>query len=307
MSEYEMHVCIFAEVVMDKWNELRTAYKLAQLKTLSATAQALSVHRSTVMRHVDALEENLGVTLFQRNDKGYIPTEAGLEIMRLGEVTDSQFSQLTARLRTKEQTLAGKITITCVAEIAGMLMPSIKQYQCQHPKMRVDIIGDLRNFNLEYGEADLAVRVGSKPETPDNVPFSLSEIKLALCASKNYIEDFGMPDERELAQHKFIALKDRPEHLLWNEWIYHHVPEENIVVLASSQQILTHALFAGCGIGVLPQEMIDNNRDLVALPLGEEWSIPVWALVHRDMVKMPKIRKFVDTLLAQEKWAVDLF
>ena len=54
---------------MDKWNEIRTAYKLAKLRTLSATAQDMGIHRSTVMRHIDALEEHLGVILFQRNDK----------------------------------------------------------------------------------------------------------------------------------------------------------------------------------------------------------------------------------------------
>ncbi|KNC65158.1 LysR family transcriptional regulator, partial [Pseudoalteromonas rubra] len=67
---------------MNKWTEMRTAYRLAKLGTLSATAQELGVHRSTVMRHIDVLESALGVTLFQRNDRGYLPTEAGLEIMR---------------------------------------------------------------------------------------------------------------------------------------------------------------------------------------------------------------------------------
>ena len=158
---------------MEKWTELRTAYKLAKLGTLSATAEEIGVHRSTVMRHIDALEEHLGVVLFQRNDKGYIPTEAGLEIQRLGEVTDNQFSNLSGRLQSKEQPLQGTLTITMVNETASLLLPTINQYQAQHPGMRVNIVGDLRNFNLEYGEADIAIRGGLKPETPDNIVMPL--------------------------------------------------------------------------------------------------------------------------------------
>lgn len=140
---------------MDKWNEIRTAYKLAQHQTLSATAQEMGVHRSTVMRHIDTLEAELGVLLFQRNDKGYLPTEAGLEIMRLGEVTENHFSQLGAQIKSKEQALSGTLTVTAINDMASMLMPVIQQYQRCYPNMRVDFIGDLRKFNLEYGEAIL--------------------------------------------------------------------------------------------------------------------------------------------------------
>ena len=81
MSEYDTHACKYATgIYMEKWTEFKTAYKLAKFGTLSATAKDLGIHRSTVMRQIDVLEESLGVKLFQRNDKGYLPTEAGLEV-----------------------------------------------------------------------------------------------------------------------------------------------------------------------------------------------------------------------------------
>ncbi|NRB38685.1 MAG: LysR family transcriptional regulator [Pseudomonadales bacterium] len=291
---------------MDKWNEIRTAYKLAKLRTLSATAEDIGVHRSTVMRHIDTLEESLGVKLFQRNDKGYIPTEAGLDIMRLGEVTDNHFSQLPSMLRSKEQTLEGTLVITSVSEIASIIMPSIKDYQTLYPKVHVELIGDIRNFNLEYGEADIAIRGGEKPITPDNIVWPLLQLQLVFCAHKSYVEQFGLPDESELSQHRFIALKERPEHLLWNEWIHNNIPERNIVILGSSQQILTHALTAGCGIGVLPKQTVNERHDLVEISFNKDWQISVWALVHRDMMNTPKIRKFLDILLEKKERPIDL-
>lgn len=285
---------------MDKWNEIRTAYKLAKLKTLSATAQDMGVHRSTVMRHIDSLEEALGITLFQRNDKGYIATEAGLDIMRLGEVTETHFAQLPHKLKQKEQTLEGTISITSVGEIAGMIMPTIQAYQDKYPKMRIDFHDDIRNFNLEYGEADIAIRAGRKPTTPDNIVLPLAQISLTFAAHKSYIDKYGLPNDETLSQHRFVALRERPSHLLWNEWIYQHVADENIVFRSANHNVLAQAIAKGGGIGVMPKHNLAQIPDLIEIPSSHEWQFPIWVLVHRDMFNIPKIKAFIDLLRTQE-------
>lgn len=291
---------------MNKWTELRTAYKLAQYQTLSATAEDIGVHRSTVMRHVDALEEELGVTLFQRSDKGYIPTEAGLEIMQIGEVTDNHFSQLTAQIQSKEQELEGKITITAVNEMASMIMPAITEYQNRYPGMRVEFIGDIRNYNLEYGEADIAIRGGEKPTTPDNIVFPLTTVDVVLCAHRSYIEKMGMPDINDLHQHKFIAMKERPTHLHWNEWIHDNIPENNIVFLCSTMHVAMKALEAGTGICILAKDIVDAQEDFIEVAPDLLWQLPLWALIHRDMYHLTKIKAFTDILRQIGPQPVDL-
>ena len=284
---------------MEKWNEIRTAYKLAELKTLSATAQEMGVHRSTVMRHIDNLEEALGVTLFQRNDKGYIATKAGLEVMRLGQVTENQFAQLPNKLKQQEQALTGRLSITGVSDIASMIMPCIEKYQKQHPKIQVEYLGDLRNYKLEYGEADIAIRSGKKPTTPDNIVLPLTQVSLSFTAHKSYIEKQGLPRLDTLSQHRFVALRDRPKHLVWNEWIYQNIPNENIVFKSDDHQVLAHAITKGLGIGVMPKHNFKQSSDFIELDHPCEWQFPIWALVHRDMYNMPKIKAFIE-LLKQE-------
>ncbi len=281
---------------MNRWTELRTAAKLAKLQTLSATAEVLGIHRSTVMRHIDALEEELAIKLFQRNDKGYLPTEAGLEVMRLGEVTELRFGQFANKARNQEEMLQGTLTVTCVPEMGKILLPSIVEYQNQFPQMSVDIKGDLRNYELEYGEADLALRTGTKPTTLDNIVLPFSKVEVVLCAHKSYIERFGLPSKQSMDSHKFMALSDRPKHLGWNEWIYDNVPESQIILTSMSPQILHDALLKGLGIGMSTRHTLEATPDLVELEIGEEWIIAVWILVHRDMINIPKIRTFVDIL-----------
>ena len=291
---------------MEKWTELRTAYKLAKLGTLSATASAIGVHRSTVMRHIDVLEASLKVKLFQRNDRGYIPTEAGLETMRLGQVTDDHFTQLQARLGNQEQDLSGTLTVTCVSEMTRLLMPSIKEYQAKYPAMCIDIIGDLRNFNLEYGEADLAIRAGPKPTTLDNIVMPLFNVEVALCVDRSYIDVYGMPRADNLTEHRFVVLRERVEHLPWNEWIFEHISEQNIMIKSSNYQVLHDAILQGGGIGFTTVESIQASASLQQIEIPEQWSVPIWLLVHRDMINMPKIRKFIDILKSQTHWDFSL-
>ena len=56
--------------VMDNWDEIRTAYQVARLGTVSGAAEVLGVHHATVIRHIDALEQALGAKLFQRHARG---------------------------------------------------------------------------------------------------------------------------------------------------------------------------------------------------------------------------------------------
>ena len=49
---------------MDNWDEVKTALHVARIGTVSGAAEVLGVHHATVIRHIDALEERLGVSCF---------------------------------------------------------------------------------------------------------------------------------------------------------------------------------------------------------------------------------------------------
>ncbi|KZN45077.1 LysR family transcriptional regulator [Pseudoalteromonas luteoviolacea] len=281
---------------MDKWTEFKTAYRLAKLGTLSAAATDLGIHRSTVMRQIDSLEAHLGIKLFQRNDKGYIPTEAGQEVMRLGEITDVQFNQFVDKATNSDAMMSGVLKITCVNELAELLFPVINQFQAQYPNVRFEILGDIRKYALEYGEADLAIRMGEKPHTLDNIVIPFQCIEVVMCVHQKYVEQHGLPTKDNWSQHKFIANSERIAHLPWNEWIHTQVEKSQIVTTSNAHQVLDYALHAGCGISVSTKKASQNNPLLHILPIGDMWQVNTWILVHRDIIHIPKVRKFIDQL-----------
>ncbi|WP_429745925.1 LysR substrate-binding domain-containing protein [Vibrio clamense] len=96
--------------------------------------------------------------------------------------------------------------------------------------------------------------------------------------------------------HRFIAMKGRPPHLLWNEWIHNNVSEQNIVFLCSNSQVAFRSLESGCGISAVPRSVVKNDADLIEIAPHLHWNFPIWALVHRDMFNLAKIKAFIELL-----------
>ena len=97
---------------MDNWDEIRTAFQVARIGTVSGAAEILRVHHATVIRHIDALEQRLGVKLFQRHARGYTATEAGQDLMQVATATDDKFTQLAGRIRGQSDGVSGDLVVT---------------------------------------------------------------------------------------------------------------------------------------------------------------------------------------------------
>lgn len=182
---------------MDNWNEIRTAYQVARLGTVSAAAEALGVHRSTVIRHIDTLEAVLGAKIFLRHARGYTPTDLGFDLMRVARATDEQFSQLVERATADPAELSGEFILTSLYILAPLVIPILKSFQASHPKVIVRYLTGERLFRLDYGEAHVAVRAGLKPDLPDHIVQPFIKTRVGLYASADYIARNGIPQTSE--------------------------------------------------------------------------------------------------------------
>ncbi|MEM6754714.1 MAG: LysR family transcriptional regulator, partial [Cyanobacteria bacterium P01_C01_bin.38] len=133
---------------MDNWNEIRTAYQVARLGTVSAAAEVLGIHRATVIRHIDTLEDVLGAKIFLRHSRGYTPTELGLELKRMARAADAQFSRLAELAAADNTRLCGEFILTSLYILAPMLIPVLKDFQTQYPNIYVRYLASEKLFRL---------------------------------------------------------------------------------------------------------------------------------------------------------------
>ncbi|MGO4914163.1 LysR family transcriptional regulator [Pseudogemmobacter sp. W21_MBD1_M6] len=289
----------------DNWDEIRTAYHVARLGTVSGAAEVLGVHHATVIRHIDALEARLGAKLFQRHARGYTATEAGVDLMQVAQATDDQLTQLAGRIKGRGAEVTGELVVTSLSGMAGQLTPVLVAFRDLHPDLTVRFLTGERLFRLEYGEAHVAIRAGSAPGQPDNVVQPLIKLPITLYASKGYIERFGMPEgEGALADHRFVAQDDEASRAPFYRWMRATVPSGNIVYRASEDHTLIEAVLAGAGIGFLSVFEARRHPDLVQVfPPREEWTAPTWIVTHVDLHRTAKVQAFLAFLKdAAKSW-----
>ena len=292
--------------LVENWDEIRTAYQVARLGTVSGAAEVLGVHHATVIRHIDALEARLGAKLFQRHARGYTATEAGQDLLKIAAQTDDQFAQLASRIRGRGDEVTGELIVTSVDELAVLLVPAIAQFMAQHPELRVQLISDHRLFRLEYGEAHVAIRAGKLPEQPDNVVQPFFNQVPRLVASRAYVAAHGPLDLAKLAAHRFVGVTGDNNRAPFHRWLNAVVPASAIALRVSATRAAKIAIKQGIGIGFVASWDLVEDEDLVEVmaPL-DEWAAPIWLVTHMDLHRTAKVQSFLRFLKGQVKhWGV---
>jgi DNA-binding transcriptional LysR family regulator len=288
---------------MDNWDEIRTAYHVARMGTVSGAAEVLGVHHATVIRHIDALEQRLGVKLFQRHPRGYTATEAGEDLLRVAAATDDQFAQLAGRIKGHGKDVTGDLVITSLAGLDALILPVLAAFRAAHPGIVLRYLTGERLFRLEYGEAHVAIRAGSVPDQPDNVVQPFISMQPALFAAPAYADRHGLPDgPDDFANHYFVSNDDKSNRAPFNQWLWNTIPQENVIFRSTDMSALEMAIVGGMGIGFLSQWEADLHPELLEIaPFRPEWEAPLWLVTHVDLHRTTKVQTFLSFLKAHAK------
>ncbi len=283
---------------MDNWEEIKTAYQVARMGTVSGAAEVLGVHHATVIRHVDALERRLSVKLFQRHARGYKTTEAGEDLLRVASATDDQFSQLASRIKGRGEAVSGELVVTSLMELSSWMTPLLVAFQRENPDVTLRFLTGERLFRLEYGEAHIAIRAGQVPEQPDNVVQPFYQFQMGLFAHKDYIAAFGMPSGvEEYGNHRFVGHDDAQMRAPFFKWMREVVPAHAISFRGLHADALRVAVLEAAGIGFV--DLIEGraNPDLVEVhPHLPEWDSMLWLVTHVDLYRTPKVQALLSYL-----------
>ena len=279
---------------VESWDEIRTAYHVARAGTVSGAAEALGVHHATVIRHVNALEDRMGVKLFQRHPRGYTATEAGVDLLTVARATDDQFEQLQSRIRGRGEEVTGELVVTSLHSVSPMLVPILARFRDRHPGLIVRYLTGDRILRLEYGEAHVAIRAGAPPENPDNVVQGFGGMPIALYGSESYLSARGAPSGADdLAGHDFVSLDDAASRAPFARWLRDLVPPERVVFRTTDQRIMREAVVAGAGLGFVSCWDAPRWPELrQVLPPRDEWAAPLWLVTHVDLHRTTKVQGF---------------
>ena len=265
------------------WEEAQSAAEVVRRGTVAAAAEALGVHRVTVNRRIDALEAHLGAKLFLRHTRGYIPTDLGLDLLRIAEDAEGGLERLRVRAQSKDQELSGDLIVTSPHALAPMLLTKIEAFTASHPSVTVNFISTGSLLRLDLCEAHVALRVGAKPTQPYYVALAHEPVRIGLYASAAYVERFGKPELENLSSHRFVVptmLKD----VVFRAWLGNLVVKPLIALECNHELLADAAVKASVGVGFMPIQNAKDEPGLVeVMPPKSFWRVPSWIVTHVDL------------------------
>ncbi|MBL4627274.1 MAG: LysR family transcriptional regulator [Roseicyclus sp.] len=176
------------------WDDLRVFLATARAESLTAARATLRLDPATIARRIARLEQDAGAALFLKSPQGYRLTEAGLRLLTHAEEAEAALGRGVSALTGTGETLSGPIRIGAPDGCATYLLPQVcARIAERHPGLDLQILALPRVVNLSRREADLAITV-SQPKTDRLRAEKLSDYRLSLAASRDWLATHGAPD-----------------------------------------------------------------------------------------------------------------
>ena len=184
------------------WGDLKFVLTVARERTLAAAGRKLRVDPTTVGRRVLAIEEQLGVRLFDRTGEGYLMTNAGRIATRHAEKVEGIVGSLEQQIEGADRRVEGPVRITALdALFDALLIPALPAFIARYPGLELTLSSSFDTIDLSKREADIAIRP-SKPVEPDFIGRKLGRAAMAVYAARHASFSsppplIGLPRDRE--------------------------------------------------------------------------------------------------------------
>ena len=286
------------------WNDLRYFLAVAEHGSTLAAGRALRVSQTTVARRIAALEEVVGLSLFDRRQAGYTLTPTGealLDRARTVEVAANGFAEAAA---AEARDVSGTVRLTTEDVFAvTLLTPILIELRELHPGIRIDIDASQSIRDLGAGEADIALRATMKSQAAGTVGRRLCRDDWTLYCSRDYAAKHGIPRSRaQLKQHPLIGGGGGNLWRAYSAWIEELGLEEQVAMHQASSAGLLSSIRSGFGLAVLPCIVGDGEPDLIpCLPPRDDNDRSLWLMTHDRVRHTPRVRIVADFLYERLK------
>lgn len=250
------------------WDKLKIFKAVAEAGSFTHAEEKLNLSQSAISRQIANLEQGLDLPLFHRHPRGLTLTEQGEMLLQtVCEVTD-QLSKAEMLLKDSRQLTAGPLNLTTVEFIAwSWLAPLFPKFKTLYPQIQLSVLLDDRVYNLNKREADAAIRL-QRIENSDMIEKHLTTARFSLCASREYINKYGVPEKlSDFKNHIMIGHPpNTPTPFEKTNWLFRElgidIENNPDALLINSMHARLIATKSGAGIASLPNYIISREKSL---------------------------------------------
>jgi DNA-binding transcriptional LysR family regulator len=292
---------------------LKTFAAVMQQGSFAAVARLQDADPSQISRSIAALEQELGVRLFQRTTRKLAPTEAGALYYERTRSAIEELERAQQVARDASARPSGTLRVTTSVSFGQRwLVPRLPALRKQHPQLGIEMLLTDAVVDLVAEQIDVAVRLGPRVDS-GMVGTTLMPTRYYVVASPAYLRRHGRPrTPQDLAQHDCLLL---PLAGFRTRWVFKdkqakitEVPVHGNIVL-STPLALHQAALDGLGPSLLAHWNVEQDvQDGRLVSLFPHYQVTATdfdtavRLMYPSRAYLPlKVRAFIDFMKAQAK------
>jgi DNA-binding transcriptional LysR family regulator len=279
--------------------------RVAELSSFTQAARQLGLPNASVSTAVQELEHRLGTRLLHRTTRRVTLTSDGLAFYERSKNVLMDVDELRTMFRNQAEELKGRLRVDMPGGMAKhVVIPHLAGFLEKHPLLQLDLGSADRHVDLVKEGFDCVLRVGRLSDS-SLVARSLGQVRMANCASPDYIKRHGLPQRLEdLATHRLIeydpALGARPAGWEWFDGKRTRHAPIPAVLTVNNTETYEAACVAGLGIIQAPamglQRLTAQGALVEILPAYTPAPMPV-SILYQDRRQVPaRVLAFMDWL-----------
>lgn len=256
--------------------QLQYFMEVARLQSFTKAAETLYITQPTISKTIRNIEEELGVTLFDRSGKKVVLTDAGRIIYEQAQPIVKSFQSLSSELGDLKNLKKGHIRLGLPPMVGSSFFPEvIGQFHQKYPQVTMQIFEDGAKkveVDVESGLLDIGVVV---LPTDDALFHSFSFVRenlMLLVHPSHRLADRECASLADLAEENFVLFRE--DFALHDRIITECVKvgfQPHIVYESSQWDLISGMVAANLGIALLPETICrEINRERIRImPLVE--------------------------------------
>jgi len=284
------------------WNLLKTFAAVTEHGSLAAAAHALASSQPTMSRHIAALEDDLGVPLFDRTGRRLELTPNGVELQEHARQMATAANRFSLAAVGRSETIAGTIRISASEIVASYILPDIlTRLHRAEPAIEIELVATDRTENLLRREADIAIRM-FRPDQYDVIARKIGEFQIAAFAANTYLEQRGEPETlADLLNHDIIGYDRSDQILMGFRDAGYEVDRQFFRFRCDNQVVAWKMVVAGFGVGFMQAGIGDAEPHVKRIPIADNDlpTLPIWLAAHTELKTSHRVRRVFDFLATE--------
>ncbi|MEM7439574.1 MAG: LysR family transcriptional regulator [Pseudomonadota bacterium] len=279
------------------WALVQSFLAVAETGSHSAAARATGRSQPTIGRHIEALQDQLGATLFQRGVRGFDLTPTGTALMDHATAMRDAAAQVSLVAEGRNARVEGSVRLTASEIVATYILPPIlADLLVAEPALQIELVASNSTQNLLRREADIAIRM-TDPTQADLIARRVGGLEIGFYAAQRYLDKHGTPQGIADLKHHTLMGYDQSDLILRGMQAFGvDVSRSDFAFRCDDQVTYAEALIAGVGLGACPC-LVAERQGLVRL-FAEQTipSLPVWLAAHQELRTSARVRRVFDFL-----------